>query len=79
MTNLLALIETWIRPDGTGTPAALSTNFLRRGVEVLVSSSPTIGNLILYHLCDKSPFELHLITITRPIKIHFVVVYWPNN
>ncbi len=54
--NLMALTETWIKPEDTANPAALSTNFIfptplaqLGGVEVLVSLSQMNGNLICYH------------------------------
>ncbi len=54
--NLMALTETWIKPEDNATPAALSNNFSfshtvwLEEVEVLVWSSLIIGNLLLYHL-----------------------------
>ncbi len=48
----MALTETWIKPEDTATPAALSTNFTFStpfarlgGVEELVYSSQMNGNL----------------------------------
>ncbi len=87
--NLMALTETWIKPKDNATPAALSNIFSNifsfshthrlpgrgGGTGLLISnnwkftplSSPSIN----------SSFESHSVTITYPLKIHFVVVYRP--
>ncbi|XP_056096870.1 uncharacterized protein LOC130100759 [Rhinichthys klamathensis goyatoka] len=83
--SLLALTETWIRPEDTVTPAALSTNFTFSHTPRLTGRGGGTGLLIsndwkfdpLPPLFDNSSFESHSITITSPIKIHFVVVYRP--
>ena len=83
--RLLALTETWIRPEDTATPAALSTNFAFSHTPRLTGRGGGTGLLIsndwkfdpLPPRCDHSSFESHSITITSPIKIHFVVIYRP--
>ncbi len=83
--DLMALTETWIKPEDNATPAALSNNFSfshtpvwLKEVEVLVCSSLIIGNSLLYHLGNiNSFFESHSVTFTYPLKIHFFVVYFP--
>ncbi len=81
----MALTETWIKPEDTATPAALSTNFtfshtrhtiVRGGGTGLFISNEWKFDL-LPSLTGKSSFESHAITITHPVKIHFVVVYRP--
>ncbi len=73
--NLMALTETWIKPEDTATPAALSNNFTFShtparlgGVEALVSLFQMNGNLIfaLPSPTGNSSFESHAITITHP-------------
>jgi len=83
--SILALTETWIRPEDTVTPAALSTNFTFSHTLRLTGRGGGTGLLIsndwkfdpLLPLFDNISFESHSITITSPIKIHFVVVYRP--
>ncbi len=73
--SILGLTETWIRPEDSATPAALSNNFsfshtprqVGRG-GALVCSFQTIGN---------TQFESHVITATAPIKLQIVVIYQP--
>lgn len=83
--HLLALTETWLKPEDTATPAALSSNFTfshtprqiwRGGGTGLLMSSEWKFNP-LPSLCDNGSFESHAITITYPTKIHVVVVYRP--
>ncbi len=82
--NLKALTETWIKPEDTATLAALSTNFTcshtpctigRGGTGLLISNYWKFD--LLPSLPGNSSFESHAITITHPVKIHFVVVYRP--
>ncbi len=83
--NLMALTETWVKPEDTATPAALSTNFtfptpLARlgGVEVRVSLFQINGNLNFYHLLQATVhLNLMQLLLPNPAKIHFVVVYRP--
>ncbi len=77
----MALTETWIKPENTATPAALSTNFTfshligRGGGTGLISNEWKIA--LPPSLTGNSSFESHAITITHPVKIHFVIVYRP--
>ncbi len=81
--NLMALTETWIKPEDTATPAALSTNFTFSHTPRTIGRGGGTGLLIsnewkfelLPSLTGNSSFESHAITITHPAKIHFVVVY----
>ncbi len=83
--NLMALTETWIKPEDTATPAALSTNFTFSHTPRTIGRGGGTGLLIsnewkfdlLPSLTGNSSFESHPITITHPAKIHFVVVYRP--
>ncbi len=83
--NLMALIETWIKPEDNSTPAALSNNFSFSHTPCLTGRGGGTGLLIsnnwkftpLPSLCINSSFESHSFTITYPLKIHVVVVYQP--
>ncbi len=83
--NLMALTETWIKPEDTATPAALSTNFTFSHTTRTIGRGGGTGLLIsnewkfdlLPSLTGNISFESHAITITHPAKIHFVVVYRP--
>ncbi len=83
--NLMALTETWIKPEDTATPAALSTNFTFSHTPRTIGRGGGTGLLIsneckfdlLPSPTGNSSFESHAITITHPAKIHFVVVYRP--
>ncbi len=82
---LLALTETWIKPEDNATPAALSNNFSFSHTPRLTGRGGGTGLLIsnnwkftpLSSLSINSSFESHSVTITYPLKIHFVVVYRP--
>ncbi len=68
--NLMALTETWIKPEDTATPAALSTNFTfshtpARLVEALVSLFQMNGNLSFYHLLQAT-VHLNLMQLLLP-------------
>ncbi len=82
----MALTETWIKPEDTATPAALSTNFTfshtprtigRGGGTGLLISNEWKFDHLLPSPTGNSSFESHAITITHPAKIHIVVVYRP--
>ncbi len=83
--NLMALTETWIKPEDNATPAALSNNFSfshtppvwRRGggTGLLISNNRKFTPLSSPSI--NSSFESHSVTITHPLKIYFVVVYRP--
>ncbi len=83
--NLMALTETWIKPEDNATPAALSNNFSLSHTPRLTGRGGGTGLLIsnnwkftpLPSLGINSSFESHSVTITYPLKIHFVVVYRP--
>ncbi len=83
--NLMALTETWIKPEDNATPAALSNNFSFSHTPRLTGRGGGTGLLIsnnwkfapLPSLSINSSFESHSVTITYPLKIHFVVVYRP--
>ncbi|XDV50661.1 hypothetical protein PO909_019679 [Leuciscus waleckii] len=83
--SILGLTETWIRPEDSATPAALSSNFSFShsprqsgrggGTGLLVSNNCKYS--ALSSLCNNNSFEYHAITLTTPIKIHIVVIYRP--
>ena len=83
--NILGLTETWIRPEDSATPAALSSNFSFShsprqsgrggGTGLLVSNNFKYS--ALSSICNNNSFEYHAITLTTPIKIHIVVIYRP--
>ncbi|XP_052427732.1 uncharacterized protein LOC127969711 [Carassius gibelio] len=83
--NLMALTETWIKPEDTATPAALSNNFSFSHSPRLTGRGGGTGLLIsndwkftpLPYLGINSSLESHSVTVTYPFKIHFVVVYRP--
>ncbi len=83
--NLMALTETWIKPEDTATPAALSNHFSFSHTPRLPGRGGGTGLLIsnnwkftpLSSPSINSSFESHSVTITYPLKIHFVVVYRP--
>ncbi len=64
----MALTETWIKPEDTTTPAALSTNFTFSHTPRTIGRGGGTG--LLPSLTGKSKFESH--AITHPAKIHFV-------
>ncbi len=83
--NLMALTETWIKPEDNATPAALTNNLSFSHTPRLTGRGGGTGLLIsnnwkftpLSSPSINSSFELHSVTITYPLKIHFVVVYRP--
>ncbi len=83
--NLMALTETWIKPEDNATPGALSNNFSFSHTPRLTGRGGGTGLLIsnnwkftpLSSSSINSSFESHSVTITYPLKIHFVVVYRP--
>ncbi len=83
--NLMALKETWIKPEDTATPAALSNNFFFSHTPRLTGRGGGTGLLIsnnwkftpLSSPSINSSFESHSVTVTYPLKIYFVVVYRP--
>ncbi|XP_050984421.1 uncharacterized protein LOC127176675 [Labeo rohita] len=83
--SILGLTETWIRPEDSATPTALSNNFSFShtprhtgrggGTGILISNKWKFFNHSL--LCNFNSFESHAITVTAPIKFHIVVIYRP--
>ncbi|XP_067234081.1 uncharacterized protein, partial [Chanodichthys erythropterus] len=83
--HLIALTETWIKPEDTATPAALSSNFTFSHTSRQIGRGGGTGLLMsnewkfnpLPSRSENGSFESHAITITYPTKIHVVVVYRP--
>ncbi|XP_051574271.1 uncharacterized protein LOC127452691 [Myxocyprinus asiaticus] len=83
--SILALTETWIRPEDTATPGALSNNFSFSHTPRHTGRGGATGLLIHNNwtfsthssLCNNTSFEFHAITTMQPIKIHVVVIYRP--
>ncbi|XP_051566468.1 uncharacterized protein LOC127448171 [Myxocyprinus asiaticus] len=82
--SILALTETWISPEDTATPAALSNNTFSHtprntgrggGTGLLIHNNWTFSPLS--SLCNNTSFEFHAITTVQPTKIHVVVIYRP--
>ncbi len=83
--SILGLTETWIRPEESATPAALSNNFSFSHTPRQVGRGGGTGLLISNNwkysthspLCNYNSFESHAITVTAPIKLQIVVIYRP--
>ncbi len=83
--SILGLTETWIRPEDSATPAALSNNFSFSHTPRQVDRGGGTGLLIsnnwkyssYSHLCNYNSFESHAITVIVPIKLQIVVIYRP--
>ncbi|XP_051502259.1 uncharacterized protein LOC127410993 [Myxocyprinus asiaticus] len=83
--SILALTETWISPEDTATPAALSNNFSFSHTPRHTGRGGGTGLLIHNNwtfsphssLCNNTSFEFHAITTMQPTKIHVVVIYRP--
>ncbi len=83
--SILDLTETWIRPEDSATPAALSHNFSFSHTPRQVGRGGDTGLLISNNwkystnspLGNHNSFESHAITVTAPIKLQFVVIYRP--
>ncbi len=83
--SILGLTETWIRPEDSATPAALSNNFSFSHTPRQVGRGGGTGLLISNnwkysthsHLCNYNSFESHAITVMAPIKLQIVVIYRP--
>ncbi len=83
--SILGLTETWIRPEDSATPAALSHNFSFSHTPRQVGQGGGTGLLIsnYWKYSTHSPlgyhnsFESHAITVTDPIKLQIVVIYRP--
>ena len=84
--NFLALTETWITPDNTATPAALSDVYsfshtpraARRGggTGLLISPKWKYSPLSVPQFSPLS-FEFHAVAVTHPVKLTIAVVYRP--
>lgn len=83
--DLLALTETWIKPDNTATPASLSNNFSFShtsrpsgrggGTGLLISKKWSFGPLFSQ---EKYPsFEYHAIMVNAPTKLCVITIYRP--
>ncbi len=87
--SILGFTETWIRPEDSATPAALSNNFpfshnphqvgRGRGTGLLISNNWKYS--IHSPLCNYNSFKSHAITLTAPIKPinSHVVIYRPSG
>ncbi len=83
--SILGLTETWLHPEDSATPAALSNNFSfshtprqvrkRGGTGLLISNNWTYSTYT--PLCNNYSLESHAITVTAPVKLHVVVIYCP--
>ena len=83
--DILALTETWIKPENNATLAAFSTNHTfshtsrksGRGAEtgLLISNKWKYNQLL--PIAKYNTFEYHAILVTTPVKIFMVVVYRP--
>ncbi len=84
-TQHLELTDTWIHPEDSATPAALSNNFSFSHTPRQVGRGGGIGLLISNNwkysthsrLCNNNSFESNVITVTAPIKLQIVVIYRP--
>nr|XP_055051302.1 RNA-directed DNA polymerase from mobile element jockey [Misgurnus anguillicaudatus] len=83
--SVLALTETWIKPEDTATPAALSNNYTFSHSPRTTGRGGGTGLLIPKDWkfqqqtpsCDSNSFESHIVTIIHPTKMHFLVIYRP--
>ena len=82
---LLALTETWIRPENTATPAALMNNYVFSHTSRLSGRGGRTGFLVFndWKLTQLLPahsydlFEYHAIMITSSFKLYLVVMCHP--
>ena len=84
--QFLALTETWITPENTATPAALSSSFSFShtsrpssrggGTGFLISPSWTFSVFPLTNL-SPSTSEYRSVLITHPINLYVIVIYRP--
>ncbi len=81
--SILGLTETWIRPEDSATPAALSNNFSFSHTPRQVARGGGTGLLISNNwkysthspLCNYNSFESYAITVMAPIQLQIVVIY----
>ncbi len=83
--SILGLTETWIRPEDSATPAALSNNLsfshtprqVRKGGGTGLLISNNWKYLNYTSRCNNHSLESHAITVMAPVKLHVVVIYRP--
>ncbi len=83
--NLMALTESWIKPEDNATPAALSNNFSfprltgrGGGTGLLISNNWKFTPLSSRSINSFNSINVsHSVTFTYPLKINFFVVYFP--
>ncbi len=83
--SILGLTETWIRPEDSATPAALSNNFsfshtprqVGRGGGTGLHISNNWKYSTYSPLCNYNSFESHAITVIAPIQLQIEVIYHP--
>ncbi|KAK1794893.1 hypothetical protein P4O66_009899 [Electrophorus voltai] len=84
--HFLALTETWITPENSATPAALSSAFssthsLRRlsrgGGTGLLMSPEWHFTPLSFSTLSISSFEFHTITLSFPTKLLIILIYHP--
>ncbi len=83
--SILGLTETWIRPEDSATPAALSDNLsfshtprqARKGGGTGLFISNNWKYSTYTPLCNNHSLESQTITVTAPVKLHVVVIYRP--
>ncbi len=81
--SILGLTETWIRPEDSATPAALSNNFSFSHTPRQVGWGGGTGLLVSNNwkysthspLCNYNSFESHAITVMAPMQLQIVVIY----
>ncbi|KAK3514823.1 hypothetical protein QTP70_032531 [Hemibagrus guttatus] len=84
--DFLALTETWISPQNTATPTALSSAYTFShspresgrggGTGLLLSRGWCSSPLLLSHLTIFS-FEFHAVSVSSPISLFIIVIYRP--
>ncbi|XP_075313226.1 uncharacterized protein LOC142373735 [Odontesthes bonariensis] len=86
--NFLALTETWITPENTATPTALSDVYSFSHTPRAARRGGGTGLLISkdwkYSLCSllqfsPSSFEFHAVTVSHLVKLTIAVVYRPSG
>ncbi|KAI5629424.1 hypothetical protein C0J50_2356 [Silurus asotus] len=84
--DFLALTETWISPQNTATPAALSSAYAFSHSPREIGRGGGTGLLLLRRWCftplplshlTMSSFEFHAVSVTTPINLFIIVIYCP--
>ncbi|KAK1799151.1 hypothetical protein P4O66_007405, partial [Electrophorus voltai] len=84
--HFLALTETWITPENSATPAALSSAFSfmhsprclgKGGGTALLMSREWRFTPLSFSTLSISSFEFHAITVSFPTKLLIIVIYCP--